>query len=155
VQEFISWHVFSGFLLLILASLAGRKPTIELSRIQRIIVYLFFIGVWVLGAGGIAIGIYRHPTSISVFQVVTCIGLVFSTIGVLALVGRPAKFKSQTWFINGLGGSLIATVSASLFFMALQFFPDFYKDNIVWFTILFIGVPVMLGREYIKRFSRA
>lgn len=153
MQEFISWHIFSGFGLLVLAALAAAKPTIELSPVRRIVAYLFFAGVWLLGVEGIVIGFYRHPASISVFQAVTCIGLVFSTIGILALAGKPEKFKNQMWFINGLGGSLIATVSASLFFMALQFFPEFYKANIVWFVVLFIGIPVILGREYIKHFS--
>ncbi len=107
-----------------------------------------------MGVSGIVIGVYRHPYSPSIFQVVTLVGIVFATIGLLADMGKLDGFRgksNQYWYINGLGGGLIATVSASLFFLALTYARDFYKTNIIVLAILFIGLPVLVGREFIKR----
>lgn len=143
----------SGYILLVLGVFAAFAPTLEQSLARLWLTRSFFVLVWLMGLEGIIVGFYRHPTSASVFQVVTCVGLVFATIGLLALAGKMDGWRGQSrdfWYINGLGGSLIATYSASLFFIALQFFPDFYHSNIVWLTVVFIAVPVLLGQWFIK-----
>lgn len=153
MDNFIRMHVLAGYFLLVLGVLAALTPTLRQNTIRLWTTRAFFMMLWIMGFGGLIVGVYRHPTSLSAFQLVTCIGLVFATIGLLTLSGKLDGFSGRSrhfWYINGLGGSLIATVSASLFFIALQFFPVFYKTNIIWFIIVFIAVPVLLGQYFIK-----
>ncbi len=155
MEIFITIHIYKGFILLLLTAIATCNPRLDMKNWQKLSVISFFILVLLMGLGGLAIGVYRHPTSISIFQVVTTVGMVFASIGLLALMGKIGKDKKsqQSFYMNGLGGSLIATTSASLFFLALQFIPDIYQANTVWFAIAFIAVPVILGRRYIHTFD--
>jgi len=153
---FIQSHIFVGYILLVLSGLAAFQVKLNMGRLRLWLVRLFFVLLWIMGLEGIVIGTYRHGLVPSVFQIVTLVGLLFATVGLLALAGKLEGFRGKSrhyWYINGLGGSLIATFSASLFFIALQFFPDFYRANIVWFTIIFIAVPFVVGQLFIARFS--
>ncbi len=154
MESFISLHTAIGFVLLLFGIMAAVFPKEKRSFWQSVIVRTFFSTLLFVGISGIVIGIYRHPTYPSVFQMVTFVGLIFAIIGTLAERGILKGFRGKSnlfWYINGLGGSLIATVSASLFFLALTYFKDFYQANIIWFTIAFIAIPVLIGREFIKR----
>lgn len=154
MKTFIFWHVLIGFALLGLAFFTALFPKVNRSKIQSLIAKAFFVILLITAFSGIIIGIYRHPTYVSPFQIVTFVGIVFGVIGLLAEAGKMKGFRKQSnhfWYINGLGGSLIATSSASLFFIALTYFPDFYKANIILFGIVFIAAPVIIGREFIKK----
>ncbi|MGH7196360.1 MAG: hypothetical protein ACREGJ_01170 [Candidatus Saccharimonadales bacterium] len=154
MEQFINSHVIMGFLLIVLAVLAAWFPKKGRTPLQSAIVRLFFAALWLVGLGGLVIGVYRHPTSISVFQVVTVVALAFATIGLLADMGKLDGFRGKSgtfWYINGLGGSLISVASASLFFLSLTYIAEFYQANIIWLTVVYIAVPVFVGREFIKR----
>jgi hypothetical protein len=154
METFINAHTITGFILMFLGVVAALSPKENRSVVQSVLVKLFFIVVLVMAVSGIGIGIYRHPTSISIFQIVTLLGIIFATLGLLAEQGKLEDFRKHPnlyWYINGLGGSLIATSSASLFFLALTFAKDFYQTNIVWLAFIFITMPTYIGREFIKR----
>lgn len=154
MEIFILLHIIIGFFLIIFAVLAAYLPKKKRTPLQSIIVKTFFFILLTVIISGIAIGIYRHPTSVSVFQIVTMVGFTFAVIGLLAEMGKLEGIRGKSnffWYINGLGGSLIATTSASLFFLALTYFPEFYKENIFWLGALFIAIPVVIGREFIKK----
>lgn len=121
---FIDLHIWLGYLLILMSVGAVHTPTLELSKQRLWFMRLFFVIVWIMGLEGLIIGFYRHPTSISVFQMVTVVGLIFASIGLLTLGGKMDGFKGKSrhyWYINGLGGCLISVTSASCFFSALQF----------------------------------
>jgi len=157
MDTFITTHVVIAFGLLALGLAVASFPKDNFRTLALGVLYLYFAVLIITAAMGIAIGTYRHPTSISVFQLATAVAIFFAVMGAISLWRRPADLWHkpwQFWFINGLAGSLIATTVASLFFIALTYMPDFYDDNGIILGVFFFAIPISVGHVLTGRSLR-
>lgn len=134
-----------GLLLFGAVGLMARKRKHSLhSRLGNVYFWLLTFSL----SSGFIDGLFRHPGTFSVFQIVTPPTYALGLLGYLAVKRKPKAWLGKPWLywhIVGESGSYIGVITATCFQTVPRVIPVFYHTHLLPMIILLFALPTVTG----------